>query len=104
MSHYSKGRRAEWRTRDLLKNDGFQCVRAAGSKSSIDLVAWNGACVRFIQVKKGRRGVTAAERRALLELPMPPSCSAEVWRYPNRCTTPTIERIWQRGEGWTVRL
>jgi Holliday junction resolvase len=39
MTQYDRGRRFEWKTRDMLRGDGYEVVRGAGSKV-IDLVAF----------------------------------------------------------------
>lgn len=49
---YAAGRRAEYKCVQQLKREGFNAVRTAGSHGPFDVVAWNRAGVRFIQVKK----------------------------------------------------
>lgn len=53
MTNYTRGRVAEWEMRRILENSGWRCVRAAGSKGPIDLVAFNKrGLVRMIQCKR----------------------------------------------------
>jgi hypothetical protein len=58
MSRYRLGAAAERRVRDFLERQGFEVVRAAGSKGKWDLVAWKMVGRRLIllclQVKKRR--------------------------------------------------
>jgi Holliday junction resolvase len=88
-----KGRRAEHRARALLEAAGFAVCRAAGSKGPADLVAWDTTSIRFISVKSGTKYASAIEREALQLLPRPVNASIEVWRFPDRCRAPWIERL-----------
>ncbi|MEU7677926.1 hypothetical protein AB0C42_24300 [Micromonospora taraxaci] len=53
MTEYDKGRRFEWKTRDDLTPNGYEVLRAAGSKggTKIDLVAIKPGQLLFIQCK-----------------------------------------------------
>ena len=52
-SHYGTGRRFEWKTRDDLAANGYEVLRAAGSKGSskVDLVAMKPGQLLFVQCK-----------------------------------------------------
>lgn len=93
MNTARKGRRAEHRARALLEAAGFVVCRAAGSKGPADLVAWDATSIRFISVKAGTTYASAVEREALQMMPRPAGASVEVWRFPDRCRTPLIERL-----------
>ncbi|HEY0876692.1 MAG TPA: hypothetical protein VGD94_24665 [Vicinamibacterales bacterium] len=93
MNTSHKGRRAEHRARALLEAAGYCVIRAAGSKGPADLIAWDGASIRFISVKSGTKYASAIEREALQMLPRPAGSSIEVWRFPDRCRAPLIERL-----------
>jgi Holliday junction resolvase len=93
MNTAHKGRRAEHRARRLLEAAGFEVCRAAGSKGPADLVAWDAVSIRFISVKSGTKYATAAEREALQMLLRPAGSSVEIWRFPDRCRAPLIERL-----------
>jgi Holliday junction resolvase len=88
-----KGRRAEHRARALLEAAGFHVCRAAASKGPADLVAWNDSSIRFISVKSGTKYASATERDALRMLLRPANASVEIWRFPDRCPAPLIERL-----------
>lgn len=90
MNAAHKGRRAEHRARRLLEAAGFAVCRAAGSKGPADLIAWDTTSIRFISVKSGATYASAIEREAL---PRPANASIEVWRFPDRCRAPLIERL-----------
>ena len=66
-SNYAHGRQTEWAIRDHLEDNGYQVIRAAGSKGAADLVAIKPSQVLLINVKRttppGPR-----ERAALLGL------------------------------------
>lgn len=57
MSHYRTGREFEWRVRDDLAANGYEVVRAAGSKggTKADLLAFKPGQLLLVQCK--RRGV-----------------------------------------------
>lgn len=52
-NHYAKGARFEWKTRDDLADNGYEVVRAAGSKGStkMDLLAIKPGQILFVQCK-----------------------------------------------------
>jgi Holliday junction resolvase len=55
MSQYRYGRRKELQVGEFLERRGFNWKRAAGSKGSIDLVAWKGRVRLGIQIKATRK-------------------------------------------------
>ena len=93
MNTARKGRRAEHRARTLLEAAGFVVCRAAASKGPADLVAWDATSIRFISVKCGTKYASTIEREALQLLPRPANASVEIWRFPDRCRSPLIERL-----------
>jgi hypothetical protein len=88
-----KGRRAEHRARALLEAEGLIVCRAAASKGAADLIAWDTTSIRFISVKSGTKYASAVEREALQLMPRPPNARVEIWRFPDRCRAPLIERL-----------
>lgn len=93
MNAAHKGRRAEHRARRILEAAGFSVCRAAGSKGPADLVAWDATSVRFISVKAGTKYASAIEREQLQLLVRPANATVEIWRLPDRCRAPLIERL-----------
>ena len=93
MSHYRAGQRAEHRSRALLEALGYHVVRSAGSKGAVDLVAISGGEVLLIQVKRGSRGFSPAEREALMLLPRPAGCRVVVHRWKPRARLPMVEEL-----------
>ncbi len=83
MTHYSAGRRLEYRARDELIAQGYTVVRSAGSKGPIDLVAIGpakGRCtVRLIQVKA--RSPRRADRLKLTAVAVPRGVRREIWQW-----------------------
>lgn len=63
-TNYSRGRSFEYQVRNHLLKDGFVCIRSAGSKGSIDLIAGREGVVLAVQCKKNGR-IPASERRRL---------------------------------------
>jgi Holliday junction resolvase len=93
MNTAHKGRRAEHRARALLEAAGFAVCRAAGSKGPADLVAWDTTSSSSSASKSGTKYASAIEREALQFLPRPANASVEIWRFPDRCRAPLIERL-----------
>jgi len=50
VSNYERGRRFEWRVRDLLRKRGFIVLRCAGSKP-VDLVALKKGRIVLVECK-----------------------------------------------------
>jgi Holliday junction resolvase len=93
MNHKAKGTRAERRTIAILEGSGYCCTKAGGSLGLFDVIAIGAADVRCIQVKAGTARCSALEREQLQWLPVPAAVVKEVWRFPDRCRQPLIERI-----------
>jgi Holliday junction resolvase len=70
MSHYTKGRRAEYRAAAMLRDRGYFVVRSAGSRGLWDLVGIDAQTVRLIQVKSGCKPTTE-EMREMAALATP---------------------------------
>lgn len=68
MTNYATGRTLEYKVRDALETDGYQCIRAAGSKGKADLVALKPGEVLLVQVKTSGPQISPNERAALLDL------------------------------------
>lgn len=66
-NHYRTGRDFEWRTRSVLRDAGYEVIRAAGSKTKADLLAIKAGELLFIQCKRTALP-SPAERRALLHM------------------------------------
>jgi Holliday junction resolvase len=89
----AKGSRAEHRAIGLLESLGYCCTKAGGSLGLFDIIAIGAVDVRCVQVKAGTKYASGLEREQLQALPVPPNCTREIWRFPDRCTAPLIERL-----------
>jgi Holliday junction resolvase len=49
--NYTRGRAAEYRSMRLLEGEGYQTMRAAGSHGVFDIIGWNEAAYKMVQVK-----------------------------------------------------
>ena len=67
MSRYRNGRDFEYRTRDHFRDDGYDVIRSAGSKTKVDLVAIKPGQLLFVQCKRDGR-CSPAERHTLIRL------------------------------------
>ncbi|WP_433681934.1 hypothetical protein [Nocardia sp. CA-119907] len=64
MTNYSRGRAFEWEIRDQLREDGYQCYRCAGSRSSVDVLALKPGQIVYVQAKRDGR-ISPADRAIL---------------------------------------
>ena len=93
MNAKRKGARAEHRAIRMLEALGYCCTRAGGSLGRFDVIAIGARDVRCLQVKAGGTYLSALERAQLLLLDVPANVTKEVWRFPDRCRAPLIERL-----------
>lgn len=68
MTNYTTGRTLEYKVRDALQANGYQVLRAAGSKGVSDLIALKPGEVLLVQVKTSGPQISPNERAALLNL------------------------------------
>ena len=68
VTNYSTGRRYEYLIRNDLEYNGYQCIRAAGSKGVADIIALKPNEVLLVQVKNTNPQLTPNDRAALLNL------------------------------------
>lgn len=66
-SNYHRGRDLEHRVRTHLRNEGYEVLRTAGSKSKVDLVAIKPGQILFVQCKRSG-ALPPAEWNALWDL------------------------------------
>jgi Holliday junction resolvase len=89
----AKGTRAELRAMRILELAGYACVKAGGSLGMFDVIALGPQDVRCLQVKSGGEYCSHVEREKMRECTLPPNVSREIWRFPDRCLEPLIERL-----------
>ena len=77
----------------ILAAAGYATTRSGASLGIFDVIAIGAHDLRLVQVKSGTKYLSALEREAIQLCPVPPNCSKEVWRFPDRCKQPLIERI-----------
>ena len=90
----AKGARAEHRAIRILEAAGYSCTKAGGSLGMFDVIAIGPQDIRCLQVKSGSGNYCSKiERELMRECVVPSNVSIEVWRFPDRCKDPLIERI-----------
>jgi len=92
-ANYFAGRRAEYRSIELLEKAGFICIRAAGSKGPADVVAIGNGPPLLVQVKRGKRGLSPLEREKLTEIARRYHCMVIVHRWEKHARHPISEDI-----------
>jgi hypothetical protein len=96
VTRYERGRSAEYRAVNELKEEGYEAVRVAGSHGQSDVIAWNDDHYRHIQVKT-------------FIGPKPPNYTKEILKLAQiRLPSGIAQReFWMRrigGLGWHQRL
>jgi len=76
---YIKGRKFEYKIRDLLKNQGYLVIRSAKSGSPFDLIAISESEILLIQAKSKKPTGYVRENIAKIRVP---SCCKKVFAYP----------------------
>jgi hypothetical protein len=77
----------------LLEAQGYVCTRAGASLGLFDVIGIGPDAVRLIQVKAGSARLSSADRRRIVSLIVPANVTKELWRLPDRCRVPLIERL-----------
>jgi Holliday junction resolvase len=93
MNAKRKGARAEHRAMKLLEAAGYLCTRAGASLGVFDVLALGAHDIKAIQVKSGTKYCSMVEREQLQLVRVPSNVSKEIWRFPDRCRVPLIERV-----------
>jgi hypothetical protein len=57
VTNYERGRAVEWRARKELGEQGFYVIRAAASKTCVDLVAIGRGMVLLVQLKRSKKNI-----------------------------------------------
>jgi Holliday junction resolvase len=95
-ANYFAGRRAEYRTMELLEKAGFLCIRAAGSKGPADVVAIGNGPPLLVQVKREssrKRGLNDVEREKLEGVARRYHCIVMVHTWKKHARQPIVEEI-----------
>ena len=93
MNAKRKGSRAEHRAMRILESAGYLCTKSGASLGVFDVVGIGPRDFKCVQVKSGGAYCSALERERLQLLEVPANCSKEIWRFPDRCRAPLIERV-----------
>jgi hypothetical protein len=98
-NNYIRGRAKEYRCQEDLEAEGYETLRASGSKGKADIIAWNNIHHRHIQVKSEStptNGTYPAERKVLASCPCPDTDTLELWVWTYNLNGP------KRG-GWRAK-
>jgi len=86
-SNYLVGYRAERKAKQILENEEYYVIRAAGSHGMFDLAAFSKKNVRLIQLKvipHGEKRVFQREREKIKKASFCPNVKKELWVYEKR--------------------
>ncbi|MGD0145704.1 MAG: restriction endonuclease [Nitrososphaerales archaeon] len=81
VSRYARGREREYRTMNILKQEGWLVERSAASHGAVDVFAAKGGKLLLIQVKSGRARVKKEELEELVSWGKNSNGVAEVWHF-----------------------
>jgi len=72
-TNYVRGREVEYKCRKVLRDEGYEIMRASSSKGIFDIIAFNGECTRYIQLKREmtRQGSYPAVREEIRQVEVP---------------------------------
>ena len=98
MTNYTSGRRYEWKVMEILRSEGYYCVRAAGSHSKIDVIGLRTIdgeipIVRAIQSRSGNSpSISKSEMDEIQELrrKTPDIVQFELWLWTKGRSIPEI--------------
>lgn len=92
MNRKAKGSRNEGRSRDLLKAQGFEVLKAGGSLGVFDLVGISPREVLLVQVKSNA-WPPSREIKAIEAFDCPGNCRKLVHRWNDRQASPEVREI-----------
>lgn len=64
---------------EILKKEGWLCIRTARSRSPVDILAAKGGKIKLVQVKSGKGRLTDDEVKELQRWSKAFDARAEVW-------------------------
>ena len=81
MSNYIRGRKKEYRVKEILEGLGYHCTRASSSKGLFDIIAVNEKKVRLIQVKYTAKDKYYEDKncKEVRKLKVPENVTKELW-------------------------
>jgi Holliday junction resolvase-like predicted endonuclease len=88
----AKGRRREWRSRDLLEAAGYRVTRAGASLGEWDLIGISKTDIVLVQVKSNAYPGTL-ERLAMIEFPVPANCRKLIHRWRDHARQPDVQEL-----------
>ncbi len=88
----AKGRRLEYRSRQILEGAGYSVIRSAASKGSWDLIGISSADMVLVQCKSNRPP-SPAERETLKLFPCPPNCKKLIHVFHDRQRWPVVTEL-----------
>lgn len=68
MTKYSKGAKFENDVIKYFRSFGYFCIRSAGSKTIVDVIAISKDFTYFIQCKYGKTGMNKKDKKKLVEI------------------------------------
>ncbi len=92
MNHKAKCSRNERRSRDLLRSQGYEVLKAGASLGVFDLIAIGPMDVILAQVKTNA-WPSREEMARMTALPCPPNCKKVIHRWLDRVKEPDVREV-----------
>jgi len=84
MTNYSRGRAREYKTMQLLRDQGYVCSRSAMSHGPVDVFAAKSGRILLIQVKSGKARAKKEEIELLKRWALAFDAVAQIWSFKKR--------------------
>lgn len=92
MNRKAKGNRNERRSRDLLKGQGYEVLKAGGSLGVFDLIGVSAQEILLVQVKTNA-WPPGKEIQAIKDFGCPQNCRKVVHRWNDRQASPEVREL-----------
>lgn len=92
MNRKAKGSRNERRSRDLLRSQGYEVLKAGASLGVFDLIAIGPTDIVLAQVKSNT-WPSKKEMGRITNLPSPPNCRKVIHRWRDYQKVPDVREV-----------
>jgi hypothetical protein len=105
-TNYVRGREVEYKCVAQLRKEKYGYIRASSSKGAFDVIAFNGECTRFIQLKREmkKQGSYPSVREEIRGIEVPEYVIGEFNGADVAIPVPSIKElwIWTDNLGWSI--
>ncbi len=101
-TNYVRGREVEYKCKAALAKEGYEIMRASSSKGVFDIIAFDGECTRYIQLKREmkRQGSYPSVREEIRQVAVPEYVMGVFNEVEVAIPIPSYKELWI----WTDKL